>query len=227
MELLFKKKKSFSIIFFIVLFIDLVFTNIDYLYDYRYATKPWIVITLAIHFYYNCLHLSQEERLLVFLALTFSLVADFILITDSLTFLIVGMSMFILAKVCYAILFSFKARFDIDRLLPFLAVVLLYCLFILYYVYDGVGELFIPVLVYIFVTLTMAKMAYLRYNMVNKNSYYHVLAGAVLFMISETIMGFYSFYKPLPYTYTSVLLTYGLSQFFIIRGIILQNEKIF
>lgn len=226
MKLLFKKKKLFSVIFLIVLFIDLVFTNIDYLYEYRYITKPWIVITLVIHFYWNSLHLLPKERLLVFLALAFSLIADFILITDSMTSLIIGMSMFILAKICYAILFSFRARFDIDRLLPFLAVVLLYCLFIIYFVYDGVGELFIPVLVYIFVTLTMAKMAYLRYNMVNKNSYYHVLAGAALFMISETIMGFYSFYEPLPYTYTSVLLTYGLSQFFTIRGIILQNEKV-
>src|SRR5690606_10207720 len=226
MELLFKKKKPFLVVFLVVLFVDIIFTNIDYLYEYRYATKPWIVITLAIHFYYNCLHLSQEERLLVFLALAFSLVADFILITDNLTFLIVGMSMFILAKICYAILFSFKARFDIDRLLPFLAVVLMYCLFIMYYLYEGVGDLFVAVVVYIFVTLIVAKMAYLRYNMVNKKSYYFVMAGAVLFMISETIMAFYNFYKPLPFTYTSVLLTYGLSQFFTIRGIILQNEKV-
>lgn len=225
MKLLFKKKKPFLVVFLIVLLVDLVFTNIDYLYDYRYITKPWIVITLALHFYYNCLHLLPKERLLVFLALALSLVADFILITDSIPSLITGMSMFILAKICYTIIFSFKARFDIDRLLPFLAVVLLYCLFIIYYVYDGLGELVIPVVVYIFVTLTMAKMAYLRYNMVNKESYYFVMAGAIFFIISETIMGFYNFYKPLPYTYTSVLLTYGLSQFFTIRGIILQNEK--
>lgn len=227
MKLLFKKKKSFSVIFLIVLFVDLVFTNIDYLYEYRYFTKPWIIITLVIHFYYNSLHLLPKERILVFLALTFSLIADFILITDSITSLITGMSMFILAKICYAILFSFKARFDIDRLLPFLAVVLMYCLFIMYYLYEGVGELFFPVVIYIFVTLTMTKMAYLRYNMVNKKSFYFVLAGAVLFMVSETIMAFYSFYKPLPYTYTSVLLTYGLSQFFVISGIILQSVKRF
>ena len=225
MKLLFKGPKSFLVIFLCVLFIDLIFTNIDYLYEYRYATKIWIVITLGIHFYYNSSNLLQKERVLIFTALFLSLIADIILITDNLYFLVVGMLMFMLAKICYSIVYSFKAKFDIDRLLPFLAVTLLYCLFVIYFLYEGIGNLYIPVIGYIFISLIMTKMAYLRYKQVNDKSYYLVLLGAVIFMISETIMAFYNFYKPLPYTFTLVILTYGLSQYFSIRGVILQNKS--
>ncbi|UOB18237.1 lysoplasmalogenase [Abyssalbus ytuae] len=225
MKLLFKKEKSFFLIFLCILLIDLVFTNNQTLYPYRYATKLWIVISLGIHFYYNNSYLLQKERTLVWLALFFSFIADIILITDRLLFVIIGMIMFLLVKICYATIFYFKARFDIDRLIPFLAVILLYSLIVIYYLYDGVGKLFLPVVIYIFVSLTMTKLAYLRYKMVNNKSYRYVMIGAILFITSETYMSFYNFYKPLPYTNTLVILTYGLFQFFIIRGIILQNKS--
>lgn len=223
MKLLFKEPKSFLVIFLCVLFIDLIFTNIDHLYKYRYATKLCVVISLMIHFFYNSSSLLKKERVLIFLALLFSLIADAVLITDNLTSLIVGMSLFIFAKICYIIVYYFNAQFDIDRLLAFLAVTLLYCLFIMYFLYDGIAKLLVPVVIYTLVSLIMTKMAYLRYKIVNNKSYYLVLMGAILFMISETIMAFYNFYIPLPYSYTLVMLTYAFSQFFSIRGILLQN----
>ncbi len=225
MKLLFKKSKSFLFIFLCFLLIDLVFTNIDHLYKYRYATKIWVVITLTIHFYYNSSSLLRKERILIFLALFFSLIADIVLITDNLFFLVVGMSMFILVKICYSIVYFFKAQFDIDRLLPFLTICLLYSLFVIYFLYDAIGELYIPVYTYIFISLVMTKMAYLRYKRVNSKSYYLVLLGAIVFIISETIMAFYNFYKPLPFTFTLVMTTYALSQYLSIRGIILQNSS--
>lgn len=224
MKLLFKGSKSFLMIFLCILFIDLVFTNTDYLYKYRYATKIWITITLIIHFFYNNSGLVKRDRILGFCALLFSFLADVILITDKLIFVVAGMFLFILTKICYSIIYSYRTKFDIDRLLPFLAVTLLYCLFIMYFLYEGIGKLYIPVVLYTFISVVMTKMAYLRYKRVSTKSYRFVFLGAILFIISETSMSFYNFYKPLPYTNTTVLLTYGLSQYFSIRGILLQNE---
>jgi uncharacterized membrane protein YhhN len=223
MKLLFKEPRSFFVIFLCVLFLDLIFVNIDHLYKYRYATKLCIVVALTIHFFYNSSNLLKKERILIFLALLFSLIADAVLITENLTSLIIGMSLFIVAKICYIIVYSFKAQFDIDRLLPFLAVTLLYSLFIMYFLYEGISELIVPVVIYSLISLIMTKMAYLRYKVVNNKSYYFVLIGAIFFMISETIMAFYSFYIPLPYSYTLIILTYAISQFLSVRGILLQN----
>lgn len=225
MKFIFKKWKLFSIIFIGILFADIAFSNIDYLLKYRYISKLLITITLYIHFHYNSAGLLRRARVLITLALLFSFIADFFIITDSnLLFLAIGMFMFILAKISYAIVFSYKAKFDIDRLLPFLALILLYCLLIMFFLYDGLGTLFIPVVFYTFASIVVVKMAYLRYKRVTNRSYYLVLIGSVFFLISESILSLNNFYKPISHSGITIMLFYGLSQLFTIKGIIEQNN---
>ncbi len=223
MILLFKKKKLFFLLFLIILFTDIVFHNIDGFNEYRYVSKLLIPISLMVFFYYNSYNFIIKERLLIIIALLFSSFGDFILISDPGTLLFsIGISMYMISKIVYSLVFSFRAKFDIDRLLPFLTITLLYCLVIIYFVYSGKG---IPILfMYILVSLIMLKVAYLRFKVVIRKSYLLVLLGCVFFIISESIIGLDKFYAPILYESIFGMLFYGLAQFLIINGLIFQNK---
>ena len=227
MKLFFKEKKSFLIIFFCILSVDIIFKNFDFLYKFRYISKLLITASLILHFYYNSHGFLKNERILVLLALFFSFVADFFLIDSSnILFMGLGMFMFILAKVSYSIFYSFKAQFNVHFFWPFLGVAFLYYFFVTLFLYDGLGNLFIPALIYVLASVTMIKMAFLRNRNVNNKSYIFVLIGAFLFLAAETILSINSFYTPVWHANVTLMLSYGLSQLFTIRGIILQKDPL-
>ncbi|UOB19459.1 lysoplasmalogenase [Abyssalbus ytuae] len=189
-------------------------------------SKLLVTTSLIIYFYYNNTNLIRKEKMLVYFALFFSFMADFFLLHQKvILFLVAGMVMFVLAKICYYFLFSYSSKLDIDRLIPFLAIILLYCLCIMYFLYDGLGQLFIPVVIYTFASLSVAKIAYLRYHGVNHKSFYLVFIGSVLFIISETIMSLDYFYKPVSHSSVTVMLTYGLSQLLTVKGILVEKKR--
>lgn len=226
MKLLFKDLRSFLVIFFCILTADIIFKNFDCLFKFRYISKFLVTISLFIHFYYNSFSFSKKERTLVFLALAFSFVADYFLLNDTtILFTALGMSMFIIAKIFYSLFYYTKAKFNVDFLLPFLAVTFIYYLFVSFFLYEGLGVYFVPVIIYVLASVGMIFMSYSRYRTVNDKSYILVLMGAFLFLASETIFAVDKFYTPLSHIKITLMVSYGLSQLFTIRGIIEQNAS--
>lgn len=224
MILFFKKEKLFIVFFFTILFTDILFHNIDGFNKYRYISKLLITLSLMLHFYFNSNKRIIKERIFIILALIFSFLGDFILIANPQAIMFsIGISMYIVAKILYAFIFSFNAKFDIDRILPFLTITLLYCLLIIYFVYIGQGIPKILIFTYIFISLVMLKIAYLRYRIVNRKSYLLVLFGCISFIISESVIGLDKFYKPIFFESIFGMLFYGLAQFLIITGLISQD----
>ena len=70
----------------------------------------------------------------------------------------------------------------------------------------------------------MTKVAYLRFKMVSKKSYFLVLFGCISFIISESIIGLDKFYASIFYESIFGMLFYGLAQFLIIFGLISQKR---
>jgi uncharacterized membrane protein YhhN len=73
------------------------------------------------------------------------------------------------------------------------------------------------------VILSMATTAFLRQGNVVKNSFVLVFIGAILFMISDSILALNKFYQPLPFTNISIMFTYGFAQLFIVFGLLKQR----
>lgn len=92
-----------------------------------------------------------------------------------------------------------------------------------YVMFDGLGDMLYPVTVYMLVILTMAVTAFLRQGKVLPISYTLVFLGALLFMLSDSILALNKFYKPLPLSNISIMLTYALAQYFIVLGL-LKNK---
>ena len=101
-----------------------------------------------------------------------------------------------------------------------LLLLIVYGIGMFYGLKDGLGEMLIPVLIYMLVILTMAITAFWRNNSVGKWSYVLVFFGALFFMMSDSLLAINKFHTTLPLSNVSIMLTYALAQFFIVSGIL-------
>ncbi len=216
--------KRFTIVFFTILLIDIICSNVDSFHIFRTLSKPGITASLMAFFYIESDHIERKTRNFTLYTLAFLMMGDiaFLEFEDPLFFLI-GFGIFGLANFCYFMVFRTKMTFDLDRVIPFMVVTLFYVLTILYFMYEGLGKLFLPVLIYMALVLNMIQAAYLRNKKANKRSFVLVFLGSVLFVLSESMIGLSKFYQPLPYEDVFIMLFYGLGHFFIIQGILAED----
>ena len=80
----------------------------------------------------------------------------------------------------------------------------------------------IPVSIYTIVILTMVTGAINRLQKVNSVSYWLVLTGAILFLISDSALAINKFGHPFAKSSVVIMSTYLLAQYLIITGYIRQ-----
>ncbi|WP_046755729.1 lysoplasmalogenase [Kordia jejudonensis] len=217
--------KVFLFLFLVNLSLDIYFNNAKEFYDLRLFTKPLITIFLAVFFYVNSLKMALRTRVIILLALSFLCAGDIILLEDTPFYsFLTGLCLFLAALLLYSFHFYRETTYDIDRLLPFLAASLLISLTLIYLMYDGLGYMLIPVMVYISVVLNLMKIAFLRLKNVNKISYILVFVAAICFTIAQIIIGLHSFHKAIPNKDIFIMLFYGISQLLFIFGILVTEH---
>lgn len=219
-----KNQKLFTFVFILILIAELITGNSTSLNAIHYYTKPALLILLLNFFWVNSRHLTSKTRNTMFLALFFSLLGDVLLlfVTNSHYFFIAGLFAFLLAHIFYIVVFLFKKNKD-NNLLPFVFVILFIASGLYSIIRPGLATMQIPVSIYILVISIMAITAFLRKGKVNKESYYLVLIGAILFMLSDSILALNKFYRPLAFSHISIMLTYALAQLAIVFGILKQR----
>ena len=222
--MLFKNNTYFSILFFIIVFAELICSSIKSLTTIHYITKPLILLLLIVFFITKSKHLSLKTRKFAILALLFSLIGDILLmfVNKSDLFFIGGLVAFLLAHTMYIIVFLNK-RNSKSLSIPFVVVLMIYAFVLFYVLRNSLGELLIPVIVYMLIILTMVISASLRKDRVSKFSYNLVFIGALFFMISDSILSLNKFYQPIPLSNIGIMLTYAIAQLFIVLGI--KNQQ--
>lgn len=219
-----KTEKNFSLLYFSIVITELICGSIDSLNTLHYITKPAIVFSLLLFFYVNSKLLPKQIRMLTLLALTFSLVGDILLmfVEKAPLYFMFGLVSFLLAHVTYTIVFL-KHRSPSKKPFGFILILLVYAFGLFYLLKNGLGDLLIPVMIYMIAILAMATSAFLRKKEIEKLSYQFVFVGAILFMVSDSILALNKFYQPIPYSNISIMLTYALAQYLIVIGLIKQQ----
>ncbi|EPR70684.1 putative membrane protein [Winogradskyella psychrotolerans RS-3] len=214
-------EKLFSILFFIIVLIELVTGSVASLNTIHYIAKPAIVISLSVLFLKTSESLPKTIKNLTLLALFFSVLGDILLmfVDKSSHFFTLGLVAFLTAHVMYVFVFL-KHRNKQKSPLGFIAVLLVYAAILFYFLNGNLGDMFIPVVIYMLVILSMATAAYLRKDKVNILSYGLVFLGTILFMISDSILALNKFYASLNYSDYSIMITYALAQYLIVIGIL-------
>ena len=214
-------KQNFVIVFAIIVLAELFLMNIESLNTFHYFTKPLIVGSLIAYFIPHSKHLSRQTKYLTLFALVFSVIGDMFLM-NSEKFFISGLVAFLLAHAMYILVFL-KKRNPYLKPIGFVVLIILYGSILFYVLKDGLGELLIPVLVYMFVILIMAITAFWRKGNVNKQSFYLVFIGALFFIFSDSLIALDKFLISIPLARTGIILTYAFAQLLIVFGIIKQQ----
>jgi len=182
----------------------------------------------VLFFIYYRLIKGQVNRFyrMILSALLFSWLGDVTLefqVKNDIFFMI-GLACFLIAQVIYLIsFFSTKGQNvlffkKIYLILP----VIVYGVFMISLLNKGLGEMKIPVIIYTLVILTMLTSALNREKKVSRQSYILVLVGAMLFVLSDSIIAIDKFGYPFALSGIAVMITYITAQYLIIIGCLKQ-----
>lgn len=221
------KKKGIAIIYFLTGICYIIFQN-RLPFTVETLLKSLIIPYLILLFLFNTGHLNKKLHALMLAGLLFSWAGDVILefaIRNENLF-VAGLLSFLLAHIMYIIVFLYtrgKNSFAGTGILLLLPVVI-YGIILVSFLYSGLGAMRFPVIVYAAVILTMLSAAMNRKEKVNKKSYRLVLTGAILFVISDSVIAINKFSYGFRSAGIVILTTYILAQYLIVTGYILQFQ---
>jgi uncharacterized membrane protein YhhN len=95
---------------------------------------------------------------------------------------------------------------------------------LIYLLYNNLDGMRLPVIIYTIVILTMLEAAINRYGKVNRLSFILVLTGAILFVISDSLIALNKFGFPFMFSGVAVMTTYIAAQYLIVAGILKQSD---
>lgn len=194
------------------------------------VVKPLMMIILSSWFFFNSRRYGDRFTLMVQAGLFFSLVGDVALMFQHLDefFFLIGLSAFLLAHICYTIAFirNISEVGGWDGLLMGGIVALVVMLYGTWFGWELSERLdrnmLIPVLGYVVAIGLMATLAGFRWMRTFARSFWTVLVGAALFMVSDSLLATNRFIRPLEWSPAVITLTYAAAQFLIAGGCLLH-----
>jgi uncharacterized membrane protein YhhN len=159
---------------------------------------------------------------LIIMALVFSWLGDISLhlVQSRDFFFLAGLGCFLITQGLYAFAF-FTTPGDNSlffRKIYLVIPVMLYGWGILTLLSDGLGDMRMPATLYALGILTMLLAAINRERKVNRQSFLLVLAGAILFVLSDSIMAVNRFEQPFEMAHMASMISYISAQYLIAIG---------
>lgn len=163
---------------------------------------------------------------MIILALVFSWIGDVTLQLARFRedLFLVGLGSFLIAQFLYLLAF-FSARGPNILFFKkiYLAIpVILYGVLLFWYLSDGLGDMKVPVIFYTVIILTMLLAAINRQGKVNRQSYLLILLGAILFVLSDSILAVNKFKQAFELARVATMTSYITAQYLIAIGCLRQ-----
>jgi len=190
-------------------------------------TKPLIMPILAGVFFFKTRDIERQVPVFyLYLAMLFSFFGDVLLMfmDQGENYFITGLAAFLFAQVFYIITYK-QYRYKSSNVsggvikMVYSLMVIVYSLILWISLFSYLGEMLIPVTLYTLTILIMVIMAISRHNRTSRLSFYLVFSGAVIFLISDSMIAINKFMVPVPYERLLVISTYMIAQFLIVTGL--------
>jgi uncharacterized membrane protein YhhN len=216
------RSRPFEVAFSVTLVTHLVLLFIDQ------ATLTAATKVLLLPFLMLMLGKELVNKKAIFIAMLFSWIGDVLLIqSEKPIFFMLGLGSFLIAQLSYGVGFLQRAGKSEPGLLKKqpIKVLPVVTLALLVYVrlYPGLGDMVIPVSVYV------GAISFMLLAAIHRGGFAPVgnkllVAGAMLFMLSDTILAWNRFLEPVRYADIWVMLTYGLAQYSIAKSWQLKSQ---
>lgn len=222
----------FRFLFFTILLLEILFEITSDDRTGVYLTKPLLMLSLLLWLQQRS-GLWKNSRRWLTLGFAFSLLGDVLLMFRNDNLFVFGLAAFLVAHVFYIVCFFSETRGKTGftptaALLRFIPFLIFYSIF-MWIAIPGIQQtdagLSIPVMVYAFVICLMGWSASLRQKAVNKTSFVMVLAGAILFILSDSFIAVNKFLLPFDTSPVVIMALYGAGQYAIAHGYIRQHPE--
>jgi uncharacterized membrane protein YhhN len=224
----------FSILYFFVLAVHIFAGEQDHTMIAD-ISKPFILTILIVYFLVDVLKSEQRNSFyyLILSGLFFSLIGDVLLIfqEESSMYFMLGLGSFLTAHILF--IAAFTKTYLVNHEIKFLQkygwamlLVVAYGWFFFNAIKDFLGSMIGPVMVYTMVISLMLLIALNRFRKVSTASFLWIAAGAFFFVASDSLLAWNKFVRELDHSHLLIMLTYGLAQYGITRGAVLQLRNV-
>jgi uncharacterized membrane protein YhhN len=210
--------------YMIVGILDLAFIAQDLL-DYRYISKPLILLSLTIYFFKGSILIKGSLlRKCVASALVFSFIGDVLLLFPSL--FLYGLGAFLMVHICYILAFKLAqsplfhlSHLYFIKLFVYNLPIYILAAILYYMIHNQLYQIKIPVVILLCAMVLMCTIARERYKKTNNSSFWQVFIGALLLFVSQGVAMIDLFFRPFPNTEIVMMGTYLVAQLLIVMGL--------
>lgn len=217
---IFKTYVAFSLLYLLILLLG--YESLDLF------LKPVLIPILGFGVY---LYRKFPTKNALLLALLFSWIGDVILLFADIAeiYFILGLISFLTAHIIYCVLFNnqIKVKTPKNRIVFAIGsfIIALYLIIMLSVLLPSLGDLKIPVIVYASVISIMLLFAFNGFLVWENPGNKYIFVGAIVFVISDSILAVNKFYTPIERSSFFIMLTYLVAQYLIVVGILKLNPK--
>lgn len=190
-----------------------------------FYSKPLLMPILSLWFYFQTKEHSSLFRQLILFALFFSWGGDTLLMfveSKGEHFFLFGLVSFLLTHILYTTAFFKTVSWNKGFLWKNKWVVIPFLIFFLvfqnYLLPDVEGEMQIPVAVYSSIIILMVLAALNLNKIIEEKTFQLVFFGALLFMLSDSIIALNKFKSPISHSHIWIMSLYLLGQYLIAQG---------
>lgn len=187
----------------------------------EYFLKPLLIPVLAGYFISQTNIFVTSLKKWIWMALFFSWAGDMLLMFEpkDKIFFLLGLSSFLLAHIFYIVFFHHvRVREKIKGNPWMLVVVVIYYAVLINFLTPYLADMKIPVMIYGIVISFMFMLAMHMLFIKNKTAGKWMMLGALLFVISDSLLAINKFYQSFEGAGIFIMLTYGMAQLFIVEG---------
>ena len=195
-------------------------------------TKPLLLILLSVWFFFSSRRYGDRFTLLIQTGLLFSLLGDIAFLfsyRNEFNF-ILGSGAFLIAVFAYALAFiqnivEIRPRSGVWLSLLLTVFIGAFSLLFLRFLYPHLHELLYPVLALTGSITFMCFVAAFRFKRTYQRSFWMIMIGCVLFLLSNALMGVDRFVITVSGGNIAMNAMYALSQYLIVRGCLVHISR--
>lgn len=183
-------------------------------------SKPLMMSTLIVYY----LVVSGQRNKIYLVALIFSLLGDIFLL-DKNGYFLFGLGSFLVTQALFIVLVKQRTK-TISRTALLLSVVpfVIYLVLLMRVLAPSLEALFYPVLVYGSV-ISIFGICALHHYLIRRDAASRILlTGALLFIVSDSMIAINEFYSPYMIYPVAIMLTYALAQYLICQYILMEEH---
>jgi len=183
--------------------------------------KPMLLTLLAVVYLVS----ANKPIFWYVLGMFFCFVGDVLLMFKGANFFMYGLGAFLLGHMVYI---KITVRFlPKDLTVKMITSALPFVIFfgaLMYLIYPNLNEMLIPVVVYGVTIATFGSVAFLNYRSEKSTENLWLFVGAILFILSDSLIALNKFYEPNDLYGVTIMITYILAQFLICKAMVVKSN---